>query len=164
MSEPDPSAWIASIAEILDDVGVDWAIVGALAANRYRSTPRFTTDLDAMATFDPELVHRFKGAGYDVTVVSDPGELPHMLRCRRGSEAVDILIPIIEYQRVALARSQDHVLTAEDVVIHKLIAGRRRDLDDVRSIIEAGADLDLAYIDEWVDVWELGERWDQFRP
>ena len=46
MTEPDPSAWLASIAEIFDELGVDWTLVGALAANRYRATPRFTVDVD----------------------------------------------------------------------------------------------------------------------
>ena len=49
MTEHDPSAWLASIAEIFDRLGVDWTVVGALAANRYRATPRFTTDLDTGA-------------------------------------------------------------------------------------------------------------------
>jgi hypothetical protein len=164
MNEPDPSAWIASIAEILDEAGVEWAIVGALAANRYRSTPRFTTDLDAMASFTPDLVERLTEAGYDVTVVADAGEPPHLLRCYRGAEAVDILIPVIEYQREALQRAHDHVLTAEDVVIHKLIAGRPRDLDDVRSILEAGVELDLDYLERWIDRWDVRDRWDRFRP
>ncbi len=46
MSELDPSAWLASIAEIFDSVHVGWTLVGALAANCYRATPRFTTDVD----------------------------------------------------------------------------------------------------------------------
>ena len=49
---------------------------------------------------------------------------------------------MVEYQRVALRRSVDHVLTAEDVIVHKLIAWRLRDRDDIRSILEAaGAEL-----------------------
>ena len=32
MSELDPSAWLESIAEIFDDLGVDWTLIGALAA------------------------------------------------------------------------------------------------------------------------------------
>ena len=78
MTEQSPSAWLASIAEIFDDVGVDWTLVGALAANRYRATPRFTTDVDIMATFTPALVDRLESAGYTVTVVADEGDRPHL--------------------------------------------------------------------------------------
>jgi len=162
MTEQSPSEWLASIAEVFDAVGVEWTIVGALAANRYRATPRFTTDLDTMAVYDPRLVGALESAGYDVTIIADDGEPPHLIRCHRGPVSIDILIPIVEYQRVALARASGHVLTVEDVIIHKLIAARPRDLDDVRSILEAAVALDLDYLDRWIQAWELGDRWSQF--
>jgi hypothetical protein len=165
MTGQDPSEWLASIAEVFDSVGVDWTLVGALAANRYRATPRFTTDLDTMASWDPRLIDHLEAAGYDVTVIADEGEPPHLIRCHNGPMAIDILLPVVEYQRQALDRaSADHVLRVEDVIIHKLIAARPRDLDDVRSILEAGVPLDLDYLDHWIGEWELAERWSQFRP
>ena len=163
MTEPDPSAWLASIAEIFDELGVDWTLVGALAANRYRATPRFTVDVDAMADLHPDMVQRLRAAGYDVEVIADDGDSPHLLRCHRGPESVDILVPVVAYQRIALERSHDHVLTAEDVIIHKLIAWRLRDRDDIRSIIEAGIPLDREYLRTWVAEWDLDERWATFR-
>jgi len=162
MNELDPSAWLASIVEIFDSVGVEWALVGALAANRYRATTRFTTDVDTMATFDADLEHRLRAAGYEVTVLADVGEPAHLIRCHRDAEAIDILLPVIEYQRVALARAVDHVLAVEDVIIHKLIAWRLRDRDDIRSILEAGVELDRGYLDRWIDEWEVADRWATF--
>ena len=163
MTEPDPSAWLASIAEIFDELGVDWTLVGALAANRYRATPRFTVDVDAMADLHPDMVQRLRAAGYDVEVIADEGDTPHLLRCHRGPESIDILVPVVAYQRTALERSHDHVLTPEDVIIHKLIAWRLRDRDDIRSIIEAGIPLDREYLGTWVAEWDLDERWATFR-
>ena len=162
MTGQDPSAWLASIAEIFDDLGVDWTLVGALAANRYRATPRFTTDVDTMAIYDPALPELLESAGYEVSVVADEGEPPHLIRCHRGPESVDILLPVVEYQREALARSVDHVLTVEDVIIHKLIAWRPRDRDDIRSIREAAVQFDRVYLDTWITEWDLAERWSTF--
>lgn len=162
MSELDPSAWLASIAEIFDDVGVDWALVGALAANRYRATARFTTDVDTMAVFHPQLEPRLRDAGYEVDVIADVGDQPHLIRCHRGAESVDILLAVVEYQRLALERARDHVLTVDDVIIHKLIAWRPRDRDDIRSILEAGATLDDHYLDHWVGEWDVADRWATF--
>lgn len=159
MSEQGPLEWSVSIAEIFTDLGIDWALVGALAANRYRMTPRFTVDVDALAAFHPELAARLSTAGYEVEVVADPGEPAHLIRCHRGAEAIDIMLPVVAYQREALDRAVDHVLTAEDVVIHKLIAWRPRDRDDIRSILEAGVELDAEYLDHWIDQWDLIERW-----
>jgi hypothetical protein len=162
MTEQSPSAWLASIAEIFADLAVEWTLVGALAANDYRATPRFTTDLDTMAAWDDRLVDRLRAAGYDVDVVADPGEPPHLIRCHRGPEAVDILIPVIDYQRIALDRAVGHVLTAEDVIIHKLIAWRDRDRDDIRSILESGLPLDASYLGHWIDEWDVRDRWSEF--
>ena len=162
MSEHGLSAWLASIAEIFDDLGAEWTLIGALAANSYRATPRFTTDVDALAQFDPELVERLEAAGYDVAIIGDSGEPPHMLRCYRGSEQIDILLPVVEYQQTALERAVDHVLTVEDVIIHKLIAWRPRDRDDIRSMLEVEPELDAHYLDHWIAEWELTKRWATF--
>lgn len=162
MTEQSPSAWLASIAEIFDDLELDWTLIGALAANRYRATPRFTTDVDTMAAFEPALVDRLEADGYEVAVIADAGEGPHLIRCHRDAAAIDILIPVVEYQREALRRARDHVLTVEDVIIHKLIAGRPRDLDDIRSILEAGVALDHEYLGRWIAEWDVAERWAQF--
>ncbi len=162
MTEQSPSAWLVSIAEVFDELGVEWPLVGALAANRYRATPRFTTDVDTMATHHPDLVAVLVSAGYAVDVIADEGEPAHLIRCHRGAESIDILLPVVAYQREALQRAVDHVLTVEDVIIHKLIAWRSRDRDDVRSILEADAALDLAYLDRWITEWDLAERWATF--
>lgn len=106
MTEHDPSAWLASIAEIFESLVIDWTVVGALAANRYRATPRFTTDLDTMAGYHDDLVDALRQAGYEVSVFADEGEAPHLLRCHRGPESVDVLLPVVEYQAVALARGR----------------------------------------------------------
>jgi hypothetical protein len=162
MTELGPSAWLAPIAEIFDDVGVAWTLVGALAANRYRATARFTTDVDTMADFHPDLARQLEAHGYDVDVIADDGEAPHLIRARRGAEAVDVLLAVVEYQRVALDRAVDHCLTVEDVIIHKLIAWRLRDRDDVRSILDAGVPLDMTYLLRWITEWDLAERWQEF--
>ena len=163
MTEHDLSAWLASIADVFDDTGVNWTLIGALAANRYRTTPRFTTDVDALAEFDPALIERLETAGYDVTAIADADEPPHLLRCYRGPEQIDILLAVVDYQVTALDRSVDHVLAIEDVIIHKLIAWRSRDRDDIRSILEADPDLDASYLDHWITEWELVNRWSTFR-
>ena len=77
MTEQSPSVWLASIAEVFDGLGVEWTLVGALAANRYRATPRFTTDVDTMATHHSDLESVLVGAGYVLEVIDDEGEPAH---------------------------------------------------------------------------------------
>ena len=78
-------------------------------------------------------------------------------------DRIDILLPAVAYQEVALDRAQDHVITAEDGIVHKLIAWRPRDRNDIASILEAGHDLDEGYIAHWAGEWDVADRWDQAR-
>lgn len=161
MREPSDSA--ASAAEIFAACGGRWALVGALAALRYRATPRLTTDVDFLADHTDGLEQGFRDAGYDVTAVAEPGERPHLLVVRGRGDRIDVLFPVVEYQDVALRRAVDHVITAEDVIVHKLIAWRPRDRNDIASILETGMALDEAYIRQWAAEWHVSERWEQAR-
>ena len=44
-------------------------------------------------------------------------------------------------------------------MIHKLLARRPRDRDDVASILEARHDLDEGYIVRWATEWGVADRW-----
>lgn len=48
------------------------------------------------------------------------------------------------------------------MIVHKLIAWRPRDRDDIRSILEAGVVLDADYLARWISEWELADRWQSF--
>jgi hypothetical protein len=134
-----------------------------LAAEQYRTTARLTTDADFMADNVPGLVEAFRDAGYGVRLHADPGEDPHLIMVRGKGEAIDILVPTVEYQDVALDRAVDHVLTVEDVIVHKLLAWRPRDRRDVESILDAGHELDESYIAHWAAEWGIEDRWAEVR-
>ena len=44
----------------------------------------------------------------------------------------------------------------EDVIIHKVFAGRPRDLEDVATIVRNQPDLDRAYIRRWLEQFDAG--------
>src|SRR3954469_16981316 len=142
----EPSASARTAAEILDGIGAQWAYVGAFAALRYRDTPRLTTDVDVLVAPVDGLVEAFEAAGYEVTVIADAGDPPHLVLVRGLGDQIDLMLPAVAYQRVALDRAIDNVITAEDVIVHKLIAWRPRDRNDILSILDTGHPLDDAYI------------------
>ena len=82
---------------------------------------------------------------------------------RGRGDQIDVLITSIEYQDVALSRAVEHVISVDDVIIHKLIAWRPRDRNDIASILQAAHPLDEAYIEHWARAWEVLERWEQAR-
>ena len=53
------------------------------------------------------------------------------------------------------------VLTVEDVIVHKLIAGRYQDLADIEAILATNFDLDQEYIENWADFWDVFDRWEE---
>lgn len=46
----------------------------------------------------------------------------------------------------------------EDVIIHKVFAGRPRDLEDVRTIALKNPDIDRAYIRRWLQEFEMSSE------
>ncbi len=71
---------------------------------------------------------------------------------------VDLIFSMTDYERSAIKHSalvrlgdaDVHFASPEDLVIHKLFAGRPRDLEDVKSVIRRNPTLDLDYIRGWL--------------
>jgi hypothetical protein len=129
-----------------------------VAAASYRASQRPTDDVDYLVEWDDRLVPGLVDAGFDVRLIEDEGD-PQMIRAERSDGRADIVIASTEYQRIAIAHASDHVLTVEDVLIHKLIAWRPRDQDDVRSILSTELAFDEEYVAHWAREWGVEERW-----
>lgn len=71
---------------------------------------------------------------------------------------VDLIISFTPYEALAIRRATPVLLhdvpvlfaSAEDLVIHKLVAGRAREIEDVRGIIRRTPALDERYLREWL--------------
>lgn len=137
--------------------------MGALAALRYRQDPRLTTDLDLLVEPVDGLGDAFRAEGFEVREVADAGEPPHLLLVRGKGVRADLIVAVVEYQQIALDRAIEGVLSVEDVIVHKLIAWRPRDRDDIASIFRAGHQLDESYIRLWADNWDVRDRWEEAR-
>ena len=142
--------------------GTPTVLIGAHAANRYRLEARQTVDVDLLAPHLDGAAEVLRSLGCTVRVVEDDGHV-YLLSARIGSTVVDVLLAETEYQRTALARAVDGVLTVEDVIVHKLIAGRPRDLDDIASILATRTPFDEDYVVTHAGEWGVLERWQALR-
>lgn len=79
-------------------------------------------------------------------------------RHRATGMRVDLIFSTTPYERQAIERAQPvrvggveaRVATAEDLVLHKLFAGRPRDLEDAESVVRRkGGELDWDYLRRW---------------
>lgn len=138
--------------------GITTVLIGAHAANRYRLEARHTVDVDLLASTLDGAAETLRDLGCVVRVVTDGG-VDYLLSARLGPTVLDVLLAETEYQRIALARAVDGVLTVEDVIIHKLIAGRPRDLDDIASILATGIPFDVADVVDHATEWGVLDRW-----
>jgi hypothetical protein len=100
-----------------------------------------------------------------------------VLPCRDTATGirVDLVLSDSPYEQEALGRTrivalegQDvHFACAEDLIIHKLIAGRPRDLEDARGVLLKNPRLDQALIRRWLQEYgsllhaPLVERFDE---
>ena len=160
---PPLDEWLAEARAILERLGAEPVVIGAIAALRYRQTPRATTDVDLLTKHVRGVREAFESDGYSVQEASDPGGEPFLLIAEKESARIHIMVAETPYQQEAMRRAVGGFLAVEDVIIHKLIAWRARDQDDIRSILAAGHDLDQSHVARWAEQWEVTDRWNEAR-
>jgi len=87
---------------------------------------------------------------------------------KKSGIRVDFIFSFSSYARQAIERGKDIKLgrtlvkfaSLEDVVTHKVIAGRARDLEDVKSILLKNPKYDSVYIEKWLEEFDksLGDH------
>ena len=173
---------IGRIALALSEAGVPYMLIGGQAVLRY-GEPRLTQDIDVTVGLPPTRLDDLLAVVADVAmapVVEDPAAFVRdtmVLPCRDRATGirVDLVFSDSPYERHAIERARKmlvgdvsvNVASAEDLVVHKMVASRPRDLEDVRGVLLKNPDADLAYIRRWLDEFEqaldepLSERFDE---
>lgn len=165
---------LSVLRSLLDQRGVDWAVLGGHAANLYRSEVRGTKDVDVLVSMSVQrlsaLVPDLEASGWVVRYRVENGWL---IRARHADFGdVDMMAVQEDYQRLALSRAvakriegvgDVRFLTVEDVLIHKTIAYRSQDEADVVSILNASPKLDRSYMRHWLEKWDVHDRYDKMR-
>ena len=181
MIPPHEAAW--EVHEFLTRAGLRYAIIGGVAAQHW-GEPRLTVDLDVTvaAPLDQAeilvraLVERFSPRHPDpVTFARQTRVVP--VRAANGCP-VDISLAIPGYEDELMARAVEYELepgrivrlaSAEDIIIHKAVAGRPQDLKDIAGVVYRRREtLDVSYVRRWLrefssalDMPEILERFEQ---
>jgi hypothetical protein len=178
------------VHQILQGLRLPYAIIGGIAV-QYWGEARFTQDLDLTVLIPIEEQEKTLRSLLDSLQPRRADALEFALRHRvllvqtSVGFPVDISLGLPGYEDELITRAVHYVIapgrsvrlcSAEDLILHKVIAGRPQDLRDVEGVIvRQGPQLDLVYIRrwlrlfaEWLETDEIIERferpWRKFHP
>jgi predicted nucleotidyltransferase len=153
------------IALGLEQRQITYMIIGGQAVLIY-GEPRLTRDVDVTLGVGPERLPElvaFAQASAWRLLVERPEEFVQrtmVLPCADPESGIriDFIFSHSAYEqqamervrRVQIGKASVRFAAAEDVIVHKVIAGRPRDLEDVRGILLKNSNLDRGYIRHWL--------------
>jgi predicted nucleotidyltransferase len=160
---------LTKIANELERLRLTYMVIGGQAILLY-GEPRLTKDIDITLGVGVEgyaqISHLVRELALRV-LVDDPEAFVHKTMVLPVIEdasgiRVDFIFSHSPYEQQAIARAREVPFGAtivkfaslEDVVIHKIIAGRGRDIEDVRSILLKNPAYDADYITRWLKEFE----------
>jgi predicted nucleotidyltransferase len=174
------AAW--EIHQFLTQGHIRYAVIGGIALQRW-GDQRFTKDVDLSVA-----ASLTEGAAGLVRLIterfpsrhSDPLDFARRTRMilitASNGVDIDISLALPGYEDEMLARAIDYEIeagksirlcSAEDLIIHKSVAGRPQDVTDIQGIVyRQGEKLDLDYVRSWLgqfaDLLENMEVLDRF--
>lgn len=169
---------LIEITGMFDRLGLSYAVMGGLAVRVY-GIPRATYDIDFTLAIDRErlsaLYERVESLGYSVPEaytsgwVDEVGGMPLVkFRLSTDDNGIDIDVFLAEspFQQSILDRRHReevdgvalHIVSAEDLVLLKLIASRPRDIADVYDVLFIQGGLDEGYMRTWAGRLGITER------
>lgn len=158
-------ALLERIAAELARSGVPYMVIGGQAVLVY-GDPRATRDIDVTLGLGAEGFASISAVAERLglrVMTSDPERFVREQMVLPAVEdktgiRVDFIFSFTSYEQQAIARAVPvkigtgsvNFATLEDVIIHKLFAGRPRDIEDVRSIIARNPGFDREYVEGWL--------------
>lgn len=152
---------VHDITNILESLQIEYAIVGGIA-NAIWGEPRATIDVDVTVSVDeerlpgtvPALTERLQPAvANPIAFVQQTRVLP--LDTDDGVR-IDVIFALLPFEIEAIRRARDvsvagrtvRVVTAEDLIVMKIISERPRDVADAEALVRLRArELDRDYLE-----------------
>ena len=181
MNQREGAAW--EIHCFLGELGAQYVIIGGLAVQHW-GEPRFTQDVDLTVAapltdfteFIQTIIDRFPSRLENAVAFARRNRVI-LVQASNGCP-VDISLALPGYEDEVMGRAVNYTLepgkvirlcSAEDLIIHKAVAGRPQDVRDIEGIVYRQRDaLDVNYIRRWLrdfadilakpDILELFEK------
>jgi len=169
---------IHELVALFDRMSLPYAIMGGIAVRAY-GLPRPTYDVDFTLALPRErlraLFTAVEDLGYTIPTIYEGGGVDQvggmpLVKIRlylegKGIDA-DVFLAETAFQREVITRRVTctvegqpvSLVTAEDLILFKLIASRPRDLLDVQDVLFTQGDLDEAYMRQWAKELGVAEK------
>lgn len=157
---------IKNIARHLDRENITYMIIGGQAVLLY-GRPRLTRDIDITLGVDTDKLASIKTVCEKLKLkilVEKPQDFVRDTKVLPAEDPesrvrVDFIFSFTPYEAQAITNAKNVLMddypvkfaSCEDVVVHKMVAGRAIDEEDVKSILAKNKDaIDLDYIRKWL--------------
>lgn len=156
---------------LLEKQRTPYMLIGGIAVALW-GEPRATQDIDIVVLISKDRAFDFLEEAKKYGFSYRKEETKHLLKAnllrliwqKDFFLMVDLIIPDTEYQRIALKRRKRKKIggeylwfvSPEDLILHKLIAGRAIDIRDAQTIFRREKEhLNLTYLSKWAKEWEV---------
>jgi len=168
---------LQKIALCLEKYGLPYMVIGGQAVLLY-GEPRLTRDIDITLGCDitrlPDLLNSVQELSLTIlpehieTFVKQTMVLPTIEE--ESGVRVDFIFSFTPYEAQAIERARPIKIgqgtvkfaSIEDLIIHKIFAGRPRDLEDVTAILTKNPDTDVVYIETWLAKFDESSQESRF--
>jgi predicted nucleotidyltransferase len=157
---------IKKTAQRLDRDKIPYMIIGGQAVLLY-GTPRLTRDIDVTLGVDTDKFRLIEAVCKDLhlkILTDNPQDFAQDTKVLPVQEPeskirVDFIFSFTPYEQQAIERSKKiqmdnypvRFASCEDVIIHKMLAARAVDIEDVKNILIKNKDsVDLEYVRKWL--------------
>ena len=166
---------LEKIAKELNNSQIPYMIIGGQAVLMY-GEPRLTKDIDITLGVGIDkfktVEQIIKNLGFKILVENPEAFIKEFMIIpaldEESSIKIDFIFSFTPYETQAINRSKKvkfgntniNFASIEDLIIHKIIAGRARDLEDVRMLLVKNKKFDKDYIVKWLGEFDksLGEN------
>ncbi|MGB7294516.1 MAG: nucleotidyl transferase AbiEii/AbiGii toxin family protein [Candidatus Aminicenantales bacterium] len=153
----------------LNEKKIPYMVIGGQALLLY-GEPRLTKDIDIALGIGLEGLAEIKALVSALEfkpLVSDPESfvketMVFPVAEEKSGIRIDFIFSFSLYEKLAIERAREIRLgqaivrfaSLEDVIIHKMLAGRPRDIEDIESILLKNPGYDAPYINKWLSEFE----------
>lgn len=161
---------LSSIDASLKKRDIPYMIIGGQAVLLY-GEPRLTRDIDITLGVNVDHLDDLLAVVQELTLKPLPKELKSFVRQTMVLPAldettgirVDFIFSATPYETEAIKRAKKikimdrevNFASPEDLIVHKIFAGRPRDIEDVRTVLLKNPDIDVQYIRKWLKEFDL---------